>query len=100
MIQTLPPQTPHQAFTDSIRTRRREGRVDQLDAGRLGHPLKHGSVLLVMVTDQVLWLLLKGCRVTQRLGDPFVRRVVRHSDMQHAPPFMLHDHKGVHRLEK
>jgi hypothetical protein len=100
VIQTFPPQTPHKAFTNRIRPWRRVGRVDQLNAGCFGHPFKHWTVLFVMVTDQILRLLNKRCRVAHLLCDPLVRRMFGHAEVHHAPAFMLHDHKRMNRLEK
>src|SRR5258708_3946698 len=100
MIQTFSPQTPNKPFTDAIRTGRLVGRVDDCDAGGLGHPLKQGAILLVIVADQIRRLLLERRCVPQLLGDPLVRRVVVYSDMYHPSAFMMHDHKGVQRLEK
>src|SRR5688500_14978154 len=74
VIQTFTPQTPDKSFTDRIRTWRFVGRVDDLDAGGLGHPLQQATILLVIVADQVLRLLRKRRRAAHLLREPLVRR--------------------------
>jgi hypothetical protein len=100
VIQALRPQTPYKAFTDRIRTRRRVGSVDYLNAGCFGHLLEPAPVLFVIVTDEVLWLLTKRRRFAKLLCEPRVRRVFSHADVHDAPAFMVHDHECMNRLEK
>jgi hypothetical protein len=99
VIQTLPPQTPHEPFTDRIRLRHFMWRVDHLNAGCPGHTFKAVAILLVIVTDQVLRLLVERSRLAQLLCHLLIRRVFRHSKVHHPPDVMLHDNKRMNRLE-
>ena len=100
MIQTLLPQTPYPAFTNRIRPRHVERRVGYFNAGGLDHPLKHWTILTVIVTDQVRRLLTKGRRFAQLMRDLCVGWMFRHADVQHAPTVVMHDRKGMQRLDQ
>src|SRR5687768_16022918 len=97
MIQTPAadyPQSAHKSHWSVPRTP-----CESVNAGGFCHPFKQRTILLVIVTDQVLWILIKRRRFAQLLGDPCVRRVFRHAEVRYAPTCMVHCHDGMNCLE-
>jgi len=55
---------------------------------------------VIAIKDQVFERGLKGKRLTQLLGDPSARRMLRNVNLQDAPPIMTDDEEAVEHAER
>jgi len=74
MVQAFLPDTPQEALADRIGSWRVIGSFEQLDATGRRHSAETGSILAVVITDQILGCLPIGCGFSQLLGHPGIGR--------------------------
>ncbi len=100
MIQACPSHAPQEALTDGIRPRGAGGYAPHLDAANRGDARAGRPELAVVVADQVAWSLVEGGGLAERLGDPSIRRVARHTAVDHPAGAQLHEEEGEERAEQ
>jgi hypothetical protein len=70
VVQAFLPHTPGEALTEGIGSRRVIGGFEQLDATGRRHSAETGSILAVVITDQILGCLPIGCGFPERYAPP------------------------------
>src|SRR5215472_7754084 len=81
MVEAFLPHTPQKAFAYGVGSWSMNRRFEQLDAIRRYHSVETGSILAVVITDQILWCLPIRRRFPQLLRHPGIGRRASDADM-------------------
>ncbi len=90
-IQALAAQATQETFTAAIGTRRRYGRMEDLDASPGGDPIELWAVFIVIVPDEKAWSLAKRGHLAQLLSCPASAGVTCDREVNHASGCQLDD---------
>ena len=85
MIEAFAPHTPQQPLADRVGARGLDRRTEYLNAGPGCDGLKVGTVLRIVIADQIPRRHPEGRGLPQLLGDPLVCGRAGHAEMDDAP---------------
>ena len=85
VVQAFLPYTPQKAFADGVGAFRVNRRFEQLDATGRRHSAETGSILAVVITDQILGCLPIRRRFPELLRHPGIGRRASEADVDHLP---------------
>ncbi len=85
VIKAFLPHAPQKAFADGIGSGSMNRRFEQLDATGPRHSAETGSILTVVITDQILGCLPIRCCFPELLRHPVIGRRASDADVDHLP---------------
>ena len=100
VIEAFAPHTPQQPLTDRVRAWGLDRRAEYLNAGSGCDGFKVGTVLAIVIADQISRREPEGRGLPQLLSDPLVCGRAGHAEMDDAPRAEFGDDEGKERPEE
>src|SRR5262249_49845724 len=97
MVEAFLSDTPQETLTDGIGLGGMNRRCEQFDATGRRHLEETGSILAVVITDQILWRLPIGSRFSELLRDPRIGRRAGHAHVDDLPRLLFEDEERKER---